>query len=69
MMGVINLLMSSEAVDKVKRPDHYKCLNCGDHFNDAKFVKSQKKGIHSAIAGCPSCGSTKIKISWWKKKQ
>ncbi|MCE7734689.1 MAG: hypothetical protein GPJ54_07425 [Candidatus Heimdallarchaeota archaeon] len=68
MMSYIVLMMSSEAVDKVKRPDHYKCLNCGENFNDAKFVKSKNQGIHSAVAGCPNCGSTKIKISWWKKR-
>ena len=61
--------MSTGSVDRVKRPDHYKCLNCGERFNDAKFVKTQAQGIHSAVASCPNCESTKIKISWWKKKE
>jgi DNA-directed RNA polymerase subunit RPC12/RpoP len=51
------------------RPDHYKCLDCGYQFNDAKFIRKQAQGIHSAQASCPNCSSTKIKISWWKKKE
>ncbi|MCY3412543.1 MAG: hypothetical protein INQ03_12970 [Candidatus Heimdallarchaeota archaeon] len=54
--------------DKVSRPDHYRCLDCGERFNDAKFIKQANSGIHSAVASCPKCTSTKIKISWWKKK-
>ncbi len=57
----------TQRVDKVKRPDHYKCLECGERFNDAKFVKKENSGIHTALATCPYCGSSKIKISWWKK--
>lgn len=55
-------------VDKVSRPDHYKCLACGHNFNDAEFERNNKNGIYSAVAICPKCKSNKIKISWWKKK-
>lgn len=55
--------------DKMTRPDHYKCVNCQQRFNDAKFEKIEKQGIHTAQATCPHCGSSKIKISWWKKKE
>ncbi len=55
--------------DKVRRPDHYRCLACGERFNDAKFTKEITQGIHSAVATCPKCDSTNIKISWWTKKQ
>ena len=57
-----------EKIDKVKRPDHYRCLDCGERFNDAKFKKQTNQGIYTAIAGCPECDSSRIKISWWKRK-
>ncbi len=57
-----------ERVDKVKRPDHYKCLECGEKFNDAKLVKEEIEGIFVAQATCPACDSTELKVSWWRKK-
>ena len=60
--------MTENRIDEVERPDHYLCLSCQKRFNDAKFLVSEKMGIHSAIAACPHCESTKIKISWWKKR-
>ena len=56
-------------VDRVNRPDHYKCIECNHRFNDAIFKRTEAQGIHTAQATCPNCGSTKIKISWWKKKE
>jgi Zn ribbon nucleic-acid-binding protein len=53
--------------DKVKRPDHYQCLECGKRFNDAKLTKVEKNGVFIAQALCPHCDSYKLKISWWKK--
>jgi len=61
--------MKPRPVDSVNRPDHYKCIDCGHKFNDAKFEKVESQGIHSAQATCPNCGSSKIKISWWKRKE
>ena len=57
-----------EKVDRVDRPDHYRCNSCTERFNDAKFIKQSNQGIHSAMATCPKCGSSNIRISWWKKK-
>ena len=58
-----------EREDKVKRPDHYQCLNCGKRFNDAKLSKEEIDGIFIAQALCPHCNSHKLKISWWKRKK
>ncbi|MHA2170525.1 MAG: hypothetical protein ACXAB7_11585, partial [Candidatus Kariarchaeaceae archaeon] len=58
----------ADTVDRVKRPDHYRCLDCNERFNDAKFIRKENEGIHSAVAACPNCESRRIKISWWKRK-
>jgi DNA-directed RNA polymerase subunit RPC12/RpoP len=60
--------MVERKVDSVNRPDHYRCLDCSERFNDAKFIRNEAGGIHSAVASCPKCSSTRIKISWWKPK-
>ena len=56
-------------VDKVKRPDHYICLNCKKTFNEAKYAKVSHEDGFTILATCPFCGSAKIKISWWKKEK
>lgn len=66
--NIIKIMTGAGNVDKVKRPDHYRCLDCREKFNDAKFLRKETQGIHSAVASCPSCESTRIKISWWKKQ-
>ncbi|RMG22465.1 MAG: hypothetical protein D6732_25795 [Methanobacteriota archaeon] len=69
MGWLIIWIVSMSKVDKVKRPDHYQCLECHNRFNDALLEKEKIGEFYYVIAKCPNCRSSKLKISWWRKEK